>query len=93
MNRQILAEGKFDCETGEYYKSYSTTFPNEHSDDPNATITQEQYACARYGKVPTDKEIITFEELKELRDKNRDTIYMLFIPCNHMKNKTYMCKY
>jgi len=89
----MLIEGKFDCETGEYYLAHSDDVPNKHSPDPNVTMTLEQYACARHGQVPEGKEVNTFEYYKQLRDDNRETIYMLFVPCNYMKDKTHMCKY
>lgn len=93
IERQLLIEGKFDCETGEYYLSHSANVPNKDSLDPNATMTLEQYACARYVKVPHGKEIISFEGFKQLRDNNRETMHILFVPCNYMKDKTHMCKY
>ena len=89
----MLLEGKFDCETGEYYQAYSEKIPNKHSPDPNATMTAEQYACARLGQIPEGKEVKSFEYFKQLRDDNRETIYMLFVPCDYMKNTTHMCKY
>jgi len=93
IERQMLLEGKFDCETGEYYLAHIDEFPNKHSSDPNATMTLEQYTCARHGQVPEGKEVKTFEYYKQLRDENRETIYMLFVPCNYMKNTTHMCKH
>lgn len=92
MERQIIVEGKFDCETGEYYQAHSEKIPNEHSADPNATIMHEEYACARRGKVPKGKEIKSFEELQELRDTNRETMFMLFAPCKYVTSK-HICNY
>ena len=93
IQRQMLLEGKFDCETGEYYLAHSDIVPNKHSLDANATMTLEQYACARHGSIPKGKEVNSFEYFKQLHKDNRETIYMLFVPCDYMKDRTHMCKY
>ena len=93
IERQMLIEGKFDCETGEYYQAHSKKVPNKHNPDSSTTVTLEQYACARLGQVPEGKDVKSFEYFKQLRDDNRETIYMLFVPCNYMKDTTHMCKY
>lgn len=93
IERQLLIEGKFDCETSEYYLAHSENVPNKESLTPNATVTLEQYACARLGKVPKGKEIKSFEYFKRLRDDNRETMIVLFVPCDYMKDRTHMCNH
>lgn len=93
IERQMLIEGKFDCETGEYYLAHSGKMPNKHSPDPNATMTLEQYACARYGQIPKGKEVKSFEYFKELQNEHNENLFVLFVPCNYIKDKTHMCKY
>ncbi|MEM6781195.1 MAG: hypothetical protein AAF569_04980 [Pseudomonadota bacterium] len=93
IERQILAEGKYDCETGEYYRAHSETVPNKYSSDPNATVLYEEYTCARYGKVPAGKEIKSFEDLKKIKSDNPEAISMIFVPCNHVKEPKHICRY
>lgn len=93
IERQILAEGKYDCETGEYYQAHSETVPNKYSSDPNATVLYEEYTCARYGKVPAGKEIKSFEDLKKIKSDNPEAISMIFVPCNHVKEPKHICRH
>lgn len=93
IERQLLIEGKYDCETAEYYLAHSENVPNEESLKPNVTMTLEQFACARYGQTPKGKTIRSFEYFKQLRDNNRENMYVLFVPCKYMKDKTHMCKH
>lgn len=92
VERKILLEGKFDCETQEYYQAYSKVVQNTQNEDPKVTMTYEEYVCARYKQVPKGKEVLSFEYFQKLRGKNPETIDVMFIPCKYVQKSQSLCK-